>query len=260
MTSFILTFSPHPEKILGRRWIKMIQTLDQRVAGFQELGIQTVLVTPFDRKFLNLTRREFVYKVLLNPIHAREVIVGENFRFGKGRSGDIRFLKQMGEHCGFIVHSIPPVIKGGRVVSSSRIRTLLEEGQMEKARNLIGRPYEIEGRVVKGSSRGKILGFPTANIETENEIAPLGVFITQTQTEGRTFCSLTNLGGRPTFAEDKLRIETFLLDFEGKLYGKKVRIRFLRKLRDEKKFASPLALAKQIRRDIEEAKTFLGRK
>jgi len=257
--SLVLTFSPHPEKVLGQRSVAMIQTLSQRLAGIKEHGVQAVLVTAFDRTFSSLSSREFVQKVIVSACQAREVVVGENFRFGRNRAGDIKDLHRLGSRFGFVVHAIPAVRHDGQIVSSSFIRLLLAEGKIEKANVFLGRPYEIEGRVIKGAARGKSLGFPTTNILTANEIVPEGVFVTEAGIQGQTYPSVTNIGTRPTFGEDKLQIESFLFNFQGNVYRKKIRLHFLKKLRAERKFVSAPALINQIQRDISAAKDYFSR-
>lgn len=256
--SLVLTFSPHPEKVLGQSRIAMIQTLAQRLAGIEEFGVQAVLVTAFDRTFSSLSSREFVRKIIVSALQAREVIVGENFRFGRDRQGDIKTLEHLGSRFGFAVHPVRAVVRNGRVVSSSLIRFLLAEGKIEKANSLLGRAYEIEGQVIKGAARGKTLGFPTTNIQTANEIAPEGVFVTEARIRGRVYPSVTNIGTRPTFGEDKLQVESFLFGFQGNAYRRRVKLCFLKKLRDEKKFPASPALVEQIRKDIAAARNFLA--
>jgi len=168
LLSMVLTFSPHPEKILGETRIKMIQTLDQRLEEIKKFGIQAVLVISFDKKFSNFSGQEFIQKILVNLLRAKVLIVGKNFRFGKNREGDTFLLRRLASRFNLQVFSLPSVSKGGMIVSSSLIRKFLQEGEIEKPNVLLGRTYVIEGEVIKGKSRGKILGFPTANIQTRN--------------------------------------------------------------------------------------------
>jgi riboflavin kinase/FMN adenylyltransferase len=258
LSSLVLTFSPHPEKVLGQSRIAMIQTLPQRLAGIEEFGVRAVLVTAFDRTFSSLSSREFVREVIVSALQAREVIVGENFRFGRNRQGDTKTLEHLGSRFGFAVHPVRAVVRNGRVVSSSLIRSLLVQGKIVKANSLLGRAYEIEGQIIKGAARGKTLGFPTTNIRTANEIAPQGVFVTEAQIHGRVYPSVTNIGTRPTFGEDKLQVESFLFGFRENAYRRKIKLRFLRKLRDERKFSNSPALVKQIRKDIARAQNFFA--
>lgn len=254
--SFVLTFSPHPEKILGKGNVNMIQTLPQRLEGMKKLGVQAVLITPFDQKFSNLSSRRFAQEVVVNCLKAKEVIVGENFRFGKSRKGDIGALRSFGLEFGFHVRSVPPVKKNGKIVSSSLIRNLLQKGKIEEANTMLGRFYEIEGKVIKGEARGKTIGYPTANIQTENEITPAGVFLTMAQIGSRSFPSLTNVGVRPTFRREKKSIESYIIDFDKNLYGRKVKIHFLKKIRKERKFKNVKSLSLQIQQDLKLAKNY----
>jgi riboflavin kinase/FMN adenylyltransferase len=256
LSSLVLTFYPHPEKSLEKSKIDMIQTLEQRLEGIKKFGVQTVLVTPFNKTFSNLSSEAFVRKILVNTLKVKEVIIGENFRFGKNREGGIPMLKQLGSQFGFNVHSILPQKKRGRIVSSSLIRKLLLEGKVEEASAFLGRFYQIEGKVIKGEERGRIIGFPTANIETVNEILPQGVFITFAEIHSKIYLSLTNVGKRPTFEDKGLVIESHLMGFGQKVYGRKIKLFFLKKIREEKSFPSPQSLSNQIKKDLEVAKAY----
>lgn len=256
LLSFVLTFSPHPENILGKRQIKMIQTLEQRLEEIARFGIHASLVVPFDKKFSNLTPCEFIQKIVVDLLKAKVVVVGENFRFGKGRRGDIALFQKFAPRFNIQVFSLLAVTMNTRKVSSSLIRKFLQEGQIEQANTFLGRPYAIDGKVIKGKSMGKIIGFPTANIRTENEIAPLGVFITRVRVGSKVRPSLTNIGRCPTFKQQETNIESYILDFSENLYGKKIRIHFLKKIREEIKFSTAEDLSWQIQKDIEKAKSY----
>jgi riboflavin kinase/FMN adenylyltransferase len=260
LVSLVLTFSPHPEKILSDARIKMLQTLDQRLEEIEKFGIQTVLVVSFDEKFSSLSSREFVQKIVVNVLRAKVVIVGENFQFGKNREGDTPFLDRMASRYNFQVFSIPSVKKENRTVSSSAIRSLLQEGKIEDANLLLGRSYQIDGKVTRGKSIGKSLGFPTANIQTENEIVPQGVFITSAAINTKILPSLTNVGVCPTFSQQETNIESYIINFDQDLYGEKIKIDFLKKIRDEMKFTTPKELSSQINKDLEAAKAYFKRK
>ena len=259
--SGVLTFSPHPEKIFGSEKISMIQTLDQRLAGIAGLGVDLILVAPFNSEFARLSGRDFVYKVLVKKLRARSVIVGPDFRFGKGRRGDIPTLRKFGKRLWFDVLVVPPVRKKSLVVSSSAIRELLKLGHIGAANQLLGRPYDIEGDVVRGEARGRTIGFPTANIETPNEIIPKGVFVSLVEIEGKRRRSLTNAGNRPTFPSDSgparpFTIEAHILDFKKNIYGSAVKLFFLKKIRDERTFHGAAELAARIRKDLEDARRY----
>ena len=252
----VLTFSPHPEKVLGRSRIAMIQTIAQRLEGIRTQGVKTTVVAPFNRAFSLLSKEEFARDVIVSVLHSKLVVVGENFRFGRRREGDIRELRRLGRVFGFSVRPVSAAVRRGKMVSSSLIRKLLQAGRVEEAADLLGRPYEIEGRVIRGSARGRSLGIPTANIETANEITPAGVYLTEVLIGRNAFPSLTNVGRRPTFGRDTLHIESYLFGFRGSAYGRRIRLRFFRKLRPERKFAAPEALITQINADIAAAGSF----
>jgi riboflavin kinase/FMN adenylyltransferase len=256
LISLLLTFSPHPEKVLGISSVKMLQTLDQRLGEIEKYDLHYVVVLPFDQKFAHTPAEEFIRTIVIQKLKAKKVIVGENFRFGQNREGDISKLRALAVEYDFKVQSLPPVVKQGHVVSSSLIRELLEQGKPEKANILIGRPYEIEGTVIKGKSRGKHLGFPTANVSPLNEIIPSGVFISKVGVRSKLLPAVTHVGSKPTFNDRDTHIESYIMDFKNNLYGERIRILFLRKIRDEKKFDSPKALSLQIKKDLESAKRY----
>lgn len=260
LVSLVLTFSPHPERVLGGGRIAMIQTLEQRLAGIRSAGVQAVLLASFDRTFAGLTSAEFVDRVIVSSLRAKEVVVGENFRFGRSRQGDVDDLRRFGQKLGFAVSPIPSAVRNGKVVSSSLIRRLLDEGRVSAANTLLGHPYEIGGQVVRGSGRGRGLGFPTANIQTPNEILPRGVYLTAADILGRSYPSLTNIGHRPTFGGGRLQVETHIFDFQGTLYRRRICLRFLRRLRGEKKYAGPAGLISQVQKDIAAAQSYFEMK
>jgi len=256
LISIVLTFSPHPEKVLGKKRVRLIQTLDQRLEEIRKFDLDVALVIPFDKEFSGLAAREFVQKILINLLRARIIVVGKNFRFGRDRVGGIRLLRQLASRYDIRVFSLPSVTKEGYTVSSSLIRTLLLQGKIEQADLLLGRSYQISGEVIRGQSRGKRIGFPTANIRTLNEIVPRGVFITKVDIDGKTWRALTNIGRRPTFEQKDMVIESFVFDFDKNLYGKNLTIQFIKKIREEMKFTTPKDLSDQIRKDIETAKNY----
>jgi riboflavin kinase/FMN adenylyltransferase len=256
LRSLVLTFFPHPERVLGKFPILMIQSLDQRLETFEEEGVDAAVVTPFDEKFSALSAEDFVRVVLVKTLRAAEIVVGENFRFGKGREGDGELLRTLGRRHGLAVRIIPPETVSGKVVSSSAVRALLAKGRVRQAARFLWKPYEIRGTVVVGRSRGKALGFPTANLRTENEILPEGVFITRTAWGGLVLPSLTSIGTNPTFREGILSVETHLLDFRGRLYGRRLRVRFLDKIRSPAAFARPEDLVVRMEADQAKARAY----
>ncbi len=260
LRSLVLTFEPHPERALGRRSVRMIDTPGQRLARLRGTCVDAVVVIPFDRAFAALGSPAFVEDILRDQLGAREVVVGRGFRFGKDRRGDVGLLRRLGRSAGFALHAVPPVVLGGRTVSSTVVRSLLACGRVDEAARMLGRSYEIIGRVVRGHRRGRRLGFPTANLETANEILPAGVFITETVRGGRAFPSVTSIGTNPTFGPHPLSVETLLLDFRGSLYRAAVTVRFLHKLRPTRAFSCADFLAARIRRDVEEARAWFARR
>lgn len=246
----VLTFHPHPAKVLTKRKIELLQTLEQRLHEIKKAGVPMVLVLFFDQNFALITAEEFIRTIVLQKLKAKKIIVGENFRFGKDRAGDVIKLREFASQYGFSVQSVPPVTAQSSVVSSSLIRSLLQKGEIEKANTLIGRPYEIEGTVVRGKSRGRRLGFPTANIHPMNEIVPPGVFISRVGIDSNIYRAVTHVGSKPTFNEKEVMIESYIIGYDNTLYKKKLRVLFLEKIRDERKFETPEALSFQIKEDL----------
>jgi len=258
LSSLVLTFDPHPERALGKRSVRMIDSPDQRLARLREASVDAVVVVPFDRAFARLGASSFVGEILCGKLGAEDVVVGRGFRFGRGRGGGVALLRRLGRRAGLGIHVVNPVVLDGLTVSSTAVRRLLGRGRVEEAARLLGRPYEISGRVVCGQRRGRRLGFPTANLETPNEILPRGVFVSETVYRGKAYPSVTSIGTNPTFGPHPLSVETLLFDFRGSLYGASVTIRMLRKLRPTRTFASAGILAARIGRDIEAARAWLA--
>lgn len=256
----VLTFSPHPEKALGRTSLRMIQPLSRRVEGLREAGVRSVTVIAFSRAFAAMPADRFITELLLGRLRARAVVVGSGFRFGRERAGTVAALRAMGRRLGFRVEIVPPVRKDRALVSSSRIRMLLDAGRVAEAGRLLGRPYAIEGLVVRGRARGRALGFPTANIRTTNEILPAGIFVARLETGRRSLPALAYIGARPTFAEKGLSVEVYALEFKGDLYGRRVRVALLEKLRSDRAFPDASALVRQMIRDEAAARAFFLRR
>jgi riboflavin kinase/FMN adenylyltransferase len=260
LRALVLTFAPHPERALGRSSVRMIDTPDERLERLRATCVDAVVVTPFDAEFSRLSGRDFVEGVLRRKLGAREVVVGAGFRFGRRRRGGTSELISLGRQAGVGIHVVPSARLDGRIVSSTAVRRLLERGRVDEAARLLGRPYEVRGRVVRGKRRGRRLGFPTANLETNSEILPEGVFISETVRAGRAHPSLTSIGTNPTFGRNRLSVETLLLDYRGSLYGAEVVLRLLRKVRPTKAFPNAEALAARIRKDCAEARAWFARR
>jgi riboflavin kinase/FMN adenylyltransferase len=252
----VLSFSPHPEKALNGRPIKMIQTLEQRLRSFERAGLDFCLLFDLDNGLSRLSGEEFARQIIKDGLGIQQVVVGRNFRFGHQRQCGVDDLKKFGHLFGFKVTVLEPARSGGCPISSSLIRKLLESGRIEEANKLLGHPYEISGRVVSGDKLGQRLGFPTINLETENEITPAGVFITLTEINRKIFPSVSNIGIRPTVGGTVRQVESHLLDIALKVYQQKVSLFLLKKIREEKKFDSIQALKEAIARDVNLARKF----
>jgi riboflavin kinase/FMN adenylyltransferase len=239
----------------------LLQTLDQKVEGFGVLGIQQTIVVRFTEEFSMIPAGEFLRDVVRERLQAREVYLGKGFAFGHNREGNIDLLRRTGSELGFVAGEVPEVSLRARRVSSSRIRELLARGQVNFARRMLGRPYGVEGRVVHGAERGQQLGFPTANLHPQNRVIPKdGVYVTGTLIDGQWRRSVTNVGVRPTFGEGtEPSVETFVMNWSGDLYGDVVRVRFLHRLRNERKFGSIEELKAQIRNDVVRAENYFER-
>ncbi len=258
-TSVVYTFDPHPVKVLAPDACPlMINTLAQRVELISSQGIQKVVVERFTRSFARQSPHDFFHRTLVRRLHPQEIFVGYDFTFGVHRSGTIEHLEGFGRETGIRVTIVPARFFGETLVSSSRIRQLLVQGDLPKAEELLGRPYFIEGKVVRGRGiGGKQLGLHTANLKTENDlILPAGVYSTTVILDGRRFKGVSNIGPNPTFGPGPLSIETHLFNFRKNIRGKKIRLEFLRKIREEITFATPADLARQIRNDIQSAKQY----
>jgi riboflavin kinase / FMN adenylyltransferase len=259
LSSLVLTFDPHPERALGKRAVRMIDTLEQRLERLRGAGVSAVLVVRFDKGFCGLSGGDFAERILRDRLDAREVVVGRDFRFGRDRRAGIAGLEALGRRLGFGVRAVAPEVVDGVPVSSSLIRRLLVHGRVEEAARLLGRLYEIAGTVVEGKALGRSLGTPTANLRTANEILPDGVFVSATVWRGRLLPSVTSIGTNPTFGRNPVSVETHILDRQVRLDGAELTVRLLRKIRPTRKFPDREALAAAIRRDIEAARGYFLR-
>jgi len=225
-------------------------TKAQRLESLHRAGINCVAVVRFTRELSEWDPETFVRTVLVDWLRVSEVWVGANFLFGHGRSGNFTVLRTLGQHYGFRADKIDAVRYKDFVVSSTRIRRLVSEGRVDEAGALLGHPYFVDGTVIAGRKRGREIGFPTANLQTANElIPPHGVYATTTTIEGVVHAGITNVGVRPTFGEKELTVETHLLRYSGDLYGRSVRLGFVQRVRDERQFPDVDALREQIEAD-----------
>ncbi len=258
-TSIAFTFEPHPLKVLAPdRSPRLLNTFHGKMQLFERACIQIVICAHFNRMFADQNPEDFARDVLHRLIGVREVYVGYDYAFGKGREGSIESLKTMGERYGFTVGIIEPVKVGSSIVSSSSVRDLLSQGKVEDAALLLGRSYSIEGEVVHGAHRGQTLGFPTANLKTANEVIPaFGVYAVVADVGGRSVKGVASIGIRPTFDSGPVSIEVYLFDVHEDLYGEAVNLSFIKRLRGEEKFANADALIRQIRKDVQDARDVL---
>jgi len=263
----VLTFDPHPASIVApQRNPRLLSTPVERCTLLAQEGIENVLILPFTVAVSRWTPLEFVERVLARSFHAGAVVVGENFRFGHRQAGNIRVLAELGSHFGFETHVVNAVSLRGRIVSSSEIRKAIEAGKIGVAARMLGRPYSVTGEVVHGRGIGSTQTVPTLNLRTPAEVIPqTGVYVTRTtdpDNDSQRWDSITNVGYRPTFADSsapELTIETYLLSPFTPPAPERIRVEFLHRLRDERKFDSAEALKAQILRDVARARTFFRR-
>jgi len=249
----VITFFPHPAHVL-RPDLKLgyLTSLDDRFRLLSDLGVDVCLVIGFNRSFAKIQPQKFIKDILVKELGVKAVFVGEDFRFGKDRSGDVALFQRLGPLYGYEMHAVSALKQGRTIISSTRIRKLVGEGKLNEAARLLGRGVSISGAVVKGSARGKRLGFPTANIAYEADILPpKGVYIVKVLLGKKKYLGLANIGTRPSFEKQisKLHLEAHILDFSKNIYGQRLEVEFLKKIRNEKKFASPQELVRQIQKD-----------
>jgi riboflavin kinase / FMN adenylyltransferase len=258
--SIALTFDPHPARLLSPAQAPVsLMTLEQRAEIMGGLGIDHVVALAFDRRLSRMDARTFSVEVLGRALGADTVVVGESFRFGRDRSGDVAVLRALGTSVGFGVIAVAAVVLEGRAISSSRVREALASGEVAQAAALLGRRFFLDGRVVAGDGRGKAIGVPTANLESTNETLPaFGVYACWLSVEGRTpLPAVVNVGRRPTFGGGAAVVEAHVLDWQGDLYGRRVRLEFEGRLREERRFPDTGALLAQIQADVGQARTIL---
>lgn len=257
-----ITFDPHPRAVLHpENAPPLLQTLDQRLANFAFLGIEQAIVIRFDKAFAAQDAETFLHDIVHERLQAKEVYLGKGFFFGKNRGGNIELLRKMSKELGFFADEVSEVTLRGTRISSSKIRNLLAEGKVNLVRRMLGRPYGVEGQIVHGFERGRAIGFPTANLKPNNRVIPkFGVYATATLINNEWRKSITNVGVRPTFEDETApSIETFIFDFDGDLYGDVLRVRFLHRIRKERKFNGIEELRAQIERDTKHALLYFKR-
>jgi len=256
-TSMVFTFDPHPSQVLAPdKAPRLLTTFAQKMRLIAATGVAIGLRVPFTERFAQQAPLDFIREVLCQHIGVHAIIVGYDFRFGHRRSGTTALLQEQADQLGYQVTVVPPVSQEGIVVSSSNIRQLLQDGRVETAARLLGRDYAIEGTVVEGFHRGTTIGFPTANVRSVNDIVPrTGVYAVRVEWENVLYPGVANVGYNPTFGNQALSVEAHLFDMTANLYGAAVRVEFVARIREERKFASVQELTAQIACDARAART-----
>jgi riboflavin kinase / FMN adenylyltransferase len=254
--STVLTFEPHPLKVLApERAPSLILSYEDKMALLQSLGIDIVVAQRFDRQFASIAADEFVRRFLVERLKIKKLWVGRDLRFGQGRRGGTDDLLRLAADGGFEVGVLDPILLDGIRISSSRIRQLVEEGRVDEVRPMLGRYHFVSGRIVTGHRRGRELGFPTANIATQTEVLPLnGIYATLAQLKDKHLLSVSSVGINPTFGDGPRTVESFILDFDGDIYGERIKLSFVKRIRDEKKFVMVQDLVAQMHEDVKGAK------
>ncbi|HEY56386.1 MAG TPA: bifunctional riboflavin kinase/FAD synthetase [Dehalococcoidia bacterium] len=260
LLSGVVTFDPHPLKVLSPKTrLPFLADLEQRKALLKDEGVSVVIVLPFTRELARLSAAQFM-GLLRNYLRLRELVIGPDFTLGRDREGNASTLRTLGEDMGFAVTVVPPVKVNGDVVSSTAIREALAGGDLKRVRSLVGRPFSLHGRVVRGASRGAKLDFPTANLEVDpgQALPAEGVYATWVYVAGRAYESMTNIGRRPTFGGRRSGVEVYILGYQGNLYGQELKIDIMERLRGERQFDTVEALKSQIVEDIEQGRAILS--
>jgi riboflavin kinase/FMN adenylyltransferase len=264
----VITFEPHPLKVLApEKFLPLLTPYRKKMMLIEKSGMDTVLCIEFSLVFSEMTPLEFIKNILVEKIKVKKVIIGYNYHFGKGQKGDAHTLWEAGKGFNFEVEVVEPLKIGPTIVSSSKIRNLIQKGEIEEASALLGRDYPIIGKVIEGAKRGQTLGFPTANLEISDELYPkAGVYAVEVEWHQQRFNGLANVGWNPTFHFEKMgegkpiSFEVYMLDFNQDVYGEEIQVGFRRRIRDEIRFDSPAQLIQQIQKDIQWAQENVFRK
>ena len=254
--STVLTFEPHPLKVLApERAPLLILSYEDKMALLQSLGVDIVIAQRFDHQFASIGADDFIYWFLVNRLKVKKLWVGRDLRFGQDRKGGTDNLLRLGPSAGFEVGVLDPILLDGVRISSSRIRQLVDEGRVDEVRPMLGRYHFVSGHIVTGHRRGQELGFPTANIASQTEVVPLnGIYATLIQFKNKQWLSVSSVGVNPTFGAGPRTVESFILDFAGDIYGELVKLAFVKRIRDEKKFGMVKDLIAQMHEDVKCAK------
>ncbi|WP_291320478.1 bifunctional riboflavin kinase/FAD synthetase [Desulfonatronospira sp.] len=260
LSSIVVTFDPHPLRVLvGTKTPPFITLTQHKLELIQETGVDFILCMTFNKAIASMEPEDFVYQLLVQKLKLRELIVGYDYVFGKNRRGNFHLLQQLGQKYHFSVDQFMPVMVDEAIVSSTRIRDLVESGRVWEVRPLLGRFYSAEGRVTTGRRRGgSLLGFPTANILLQEELFPsTGVYAVWAEIAGRVHAAVANIGYNPTFGNDYLSVEVHIFDFHQDVYNRNIKVYFVQRLRSEKKFAGIEELKAQITQDCNLARDIL---
>jgi riboflavin kinase/FMN adenylyltransferase len=254
-SSCVVTFFPHPQKVLRGIDMPLIVPLKERLRLLEKEGVDITVCFNFTKAFSKISAKDFVKNYLVEKLNIKSIFVGPDLFFGRNREGNVALLESMGKSFEFETRTVRPVYFEDELISSTAIREFIEDGNVNKAANFLGDCFSVEGNVKEGERRGRELGFPTANLDTDWELLPKkGVYITWAEVNEKKFKSITNVGTRPTFGKNQLLIETHILDFKDDIYGNTIRVSFIDRLRDEKRFANVESLVSQISTDVENAK------
>lgn len=259
-TATVLTFVPHPRKLLDpANAPRQINTYAEKERLIEASCIDVLICAPFTRDLAAMPAERFVREILVERIGTRHLVIGYDYAFGRNRQGNSEFLRQKGEEFGFTVETIGPVLQNEEVYSSTRIREMILAGQVAPVVRLLGRHFNLEGEVVHGAKRGKQLGFPTANLRTDKELLPKpGVYAVKVRRGEELLDGVVSIGCNPTFGREGQSLEVHLLDFDRQIYGERLRLYFLERLRDQIQFPDPAQLVQAIGRDVEQARTLLA--
>ena len=257
-TTVLITFSPHPRMVLQKdsQHLKFINTYQKKLERIEKAGIDHLIVIEFTKEFANNSSEDFIAQYVVKHVQPELIVIGYDHHFGKNREGNIELLEKVKSKYGFDVVQVPPYYVDGQPVSSTRVRKLLQEGNVHEANLMLGYEYALTGKVVRGNAIGRKLGFPTANIETPQEfklIAANGVYVCRTLIKGKLYNGMGNIGVRPTIDHGELTIEINIFDFDEDIYDETITILFVDRLRDEKKFESLDALKEQLAKDREQS-------
>ncbi len=257
--SVVITFTPHPLKVLpvGKK-LRLISTCEEKESLLETTGIDCLIEIPFTSQFAALSAKEFVRDILVGLIGIKKLIIGYDYAFGRNREGNVELLRQLGKEYGFDLEVLEQVGNGRIVYSSTNIRKMVEQGHVREVVSLLGRHFSLEGKVVHGHHRGKVLGFPTANLQTEKELIPKnGVYAVKVRIGAKLYDGACNIGPNPTFGDGAVAIEVFIFDFDGDLYGRDLRLYFVDRIRDERKFPDAATLQRAIVDDVARCRDIL---